>query len=1611
MTPLEQLQADLAALRARRTTLRAELEQAARAIASGALPDQVDGLRARIDVLRGQIDGLRNDQIGRLRELSDPRQLVSELENHQPILLLPLRLETRWEREANGWNLLVRVYPDDISVQSHDRALTPPELKAGKGFWEAHETSADPNVHTRGEIWRGMVEKFGPRRTAWIRAVTDPDAEEPPEETPERLTLPAAWTLPERLAFRFYGPHGLLIERLGLPIPDGLEMSFDLTRQDLGFKRVGNDFEFPPELRWQVDFEEAVNVGMAYRLPLGEFGVTSLKRLIVLGVRLSTDQHESVRLFERLIEDHRFSDGFSLIKQGTPTNITNEGEHPAIPDSVDFLKWLEGPGAFTAEESARTRYDEECDGLRLAHALGISPESVRYLDGTANQDGVEAIAMKRALWAGTLGYYIQQMLSPFFENGRANDPFHGERMIAAARFFFTNFVFGRGPLPPIRVGDQPYGILPVSATSLKPSIRTTRPWADESLGEFTDQLQDKMAIIAPVWVKLSEAVKRAGAGLNADDRLLSVLSQQASSVEFRSVRLIGRDYLSAYTAFKDRDKYDQGIAKFTTLLNERFNAFQDAFTGFFPSQPRIFDLSFFGGVWEETLEGLRSFNRHLGGALLHGDVIDNLPFSEIREIAAEYPNYIKLMAGGTFDQVRAGASRQKPDGSAEPVSALLYLLLRHSYLYEHALAAMRLHHHLRNVPWPEFREKELYNVLYTLDSTYWEYLEEPVDWFLPQMGPRRTSALDLIVNRRNLRDMGPVWATFFGDVEEHHDVLRRLADLHTAPLERLFAEHLDLASYRIDAWYTGLAYQRLLGSRTRGDAYTGDPEGRRDVVRYQFNAPLPYQPGGLHLGAYGWLENLNPDSPGMPAPDLPEELRPEGGRPVTLDPDNYGLVHAPSLNHAVTAALLRSASVTQPDRPAFNIDLSSARVRDALWMIDGVRNGQLPAALLGYRFERILAEIDVKLLAHLPKLRAAFPMPKPQETATDQPLESTAPADVVNGMLLVQSLRSDFAARTSFATEAQAKFAEAAKRVADLLDAAGDLMLAESVHHAAQGNFERAGSVVTAASEFTHVPPEFEVVETPRSGASLTHRLLFGINTAVFEAPPASPRARVEPELNSWLGSLLPDLSALRARVIYFFSGEYGEQRSEHIVRASELGLEPIDLIYATDAEDSPELSSRIDAAARPAFEAANPGAAPEKIRVRFFPMAEDGARALGELLPLLDSLRNLLTQARGATLRDMESPRKLHGRNEADLNGVDLAELIRRVFGVSDDDAGLRDPSSLWFSFVAARDALSEDVAATVEDWRKRLAAASLFGISEAVPQLPASHDEALESLQKQAVRVRGLMKERLDAVGRMWTAPHVPKANVIELAGEVTRIVLGGNFPLMPRIQPSADIPPDLGALATPQRIEDWLFGAAQVREPARRLQHARVLASEFARPLGPLQARQEPETLPFWVADELPANFRKGELARMGELASFTIQPAGEAFDIGRPFGALVIDEWNELLPQETETTGVAFHYDASNTEPPQSLLLAVSDRALPDSSWSWAELVGCVEQALSLVKVRVVTPDQLRETPLDVVLPATYSAESSTPATIAVSWMANISPLVARTLLEGFETGRP
>lgn len=78
--------------------------------------------------------------------------------------------------------------------------------------------------------------------------------------------------------------------------------------------------------------------------------------------------------------------------------------------------------------------------------------------------------------------------------------------------------------------------------------------------------------------------------------------------------------------------------------------------------------------------------------------------------------------------------------------------------------------------------------------------------------------------------------------------------------------------------------------------------------------------------------------------------------------------------------------------------------------------------------------------------------------------------------------------RPGFA-DAQQEVGEELAGLDDMVDAIGDVLMAEGVYQTARGNPERAAAALDAAAHPSGPPPELEVVQSPGSGIAVTHRL------------------------------------------------------------------------------------------------------------------------------------------------------------------------------------------------------------------------------------------------------------------------------------------------------------------------------------------------------------------------------------------------------------------------------------------------------------------------------------------------------------------------------------------
>ena len=105
----------------------------------------------------------------------------------------------------------------------------------------------------------------------------------------------------------------------------------------------------------------------------------------------------------------------------------------------------------------------------------------------------------------------------------------------------------------------------------------------------------------------------------------------------------------------------------------------------------------------------------------------------------------------------------------------------------------------------------------------------------------------------------------------------------------------------------------------------------------------------------------------------------------------------------------------------------------------------------------------------------------------------------------------------------------------------------------------------------------------------------------------------------------------------------------------------------------------------------------------------------------------------------------------------------------------------------------------------------------------------------------------------------------------------------------------------------------------------------------------------------------------------------------FNKANPQCGIIIDDWTEVIPNETETTGITFHYDQPNSEPPQTMLLVTPPQHI--GHWQWNDLEDALDETLQLAKKRAVEPNKLEGSNYGQFLPSTMMAVSLHWITVA------------------------
>jgi len=503
-----------------------------------------------------QRNTLPDKQFTKLAQIEDILAGVPETENASfdealtsapwathPVLLMPLRLETRFK----DGKLLIRIYPDQIFIDTHEDGVTREEYESVKTY---KSTTGDK----ARDAWRVLSMQFGPARAAWlVEWAKDYDFEVAPLNFRKASwsEAPRMRALPDRFIVFAYREGGLTRPPIMTKNPVRKDRTI-ITAPLTGDFGVDKGL-FDEKSKWVVDFNKAVDDGFAVAIDLESEEINNklgFDRIVVVGVRWM-NASKGVKEVEGLLRSHRFGGGLEFISPGTPTN-NSDNSHSAYSTHEDhnteYETAVEGPKNWETQSV----HEQRTNGHRLAKALGINAETFRYIGRAGDTGDSFAEEMNTIVWPATGDYYFRQLLSGVLDDDQ----------LAVAREHHQKFVRGGGPYPSIRVGRQPYGILPVTRIHSN-SNNGWQPWSGDAMANYlfdrrfhpiVTELYDQWLIYSRDQLRVPRVVPNDD---NTDEVLTRILAMEPHSITYRVRPFLGENFIASLLATLKEWSFDE----------------------------------------------------------------------------------------------------------------------------------------------------------------------------------------------------------------------------------------------------------------------------------------------------------------------------------------------------------------------------------------------------------------------------------------------------------------------------------------------------------------------------------------------------------------------------------------------------------------------------------------------------------------------------------------------------------------------------------------------------------------------------------------------------------------------------------------------------------------------------------------------------------------------------------------------------------------------------------------------------------------------------------------------------------------------------------------------
>ncbi|MGN6567899.1 MAG: hypothetical protein ACTHJ0_08105, partial [Flavipsychrobacter sp.] len=1346
---------------------------------------------------------------------------VSQLGDKTPILFFPVRIETSFQSNSGSPQLWVRIFPDDIAVDTHEQLLSQSEIDQGEQYWQS-VADAGSNDVAKTQAWDLLCRSFGYERAAWVTLQTKPASlTTTPLVFPSLTPKADSWTqqpvtriLPDAFVVMCYTSTDFSSPNFSAQtnsIPDEIKMGLD-PNNNINFNQTGGDIVADPaaDIDWLIHFDAAVAKGLGVKIPIDSASFTNgFTRIVVLGVKTSLNTTQSQQRLQDLINSHHYTDGFSLLAQGTSTNNTDTAYsgYSSVDFGNDTTYATEEEGdLFTPTTANRSK----TDGQILCEALGIDYDPLYHIFHSNGYDIRDSMNINIALWATSWGYYLSDMMAPLVSSTTVDQ----------LRDFFSDYVRSRGALPSIRSGLQPYGILPAT-------VYSRMNWGTDPMAGLYSNVHNVTSILDTHFTQFASAIPNATGTLGSDSggssssqTLFDILGQNAVSQDMVQRVGVGSGYIWNNLAYADREGQltQQWLGMQTNAMN-RINAESGLQLNPFP---KISQLNFMPEHSSMTIP------------LVADATVDKN--STLPGIGNSEINYLQLIGMATFTELRDENYERYQINAQQLPDASLYKYTRQSLMLEYFNTACKL----LNISDAQRYEPELVNVLgsdqkppsnpespFTLytGNSRWSVMATPYNGY--------PTVADFIDSPQGLQ------MPEAANVVQTRNSILQLSQNTVGQLNLLTSELIDATAYRLDTWRLALVNQRLDDLRGIVDGSSSRNEG-------------------IIIGAYGWVENIKPQ--GTKTTVAPPTSNFTGT--IYSDSGNEGYIHAPSINQAAAAAVLRNGYVTRANSSnssVLSVNISSERVRAAEAILEGLRNGQPIGQLLGAQFEQRLRDEYIYDTAHsqfidpfISNFRENFTLTN-TVTAYDPSLgiENIKAANVLDGLKLANAFNTANDNISTFYTSNPAltslppinpslpanmtNIADAITYelnwLVDILDATGDMATAEGVFQLVQGNQVRASAITDAISKGNYIP-DIQLIDNPKTGTSVNQRFTLHLEpdntTPPYWSSTHSARSKAEPYLNRWIGELLGDPAHIKCKVTNTATNTDSE------ILLSYLAIQPLDLVYMVNDEltdDASELALRIRSYQR-THDSLNSSTG---LAINYSQYITSGGFSFEEILPLLKYLRSLIISCRALKTTDYITPTDAGGVS----NQYDFTDYKQRATNARTD------LGNAWSDLNTANSAFIDTTGiATI---KAKLFVLSAYGFDQTVYEYIDTTSNDFNTLKSYANAVVAAAKARLDQYDALnissLTIPPADADEFVSTCLQGLQAIFGRKFNALPlftlRTQEHDILYNELtggstlGTLLNDQTgnpfvVDEWASGIAKIRKNVANYELTAIMAS---------------------------------------------------------------------------------------------------------------------------------------------------------------------------------------